>query len=358
MSFIFSPAIRDRVGLLISISGGTGSGKSLSGLKVARGLAAKPGENLSDPATLAKVDARIGAIDTEAGRLKHYAPAPGELPGPFTFGFMHGDMLPPFSPTAYSAAIAEVDKLGFEVALVDSGSHLWAGDGGVAEMQEDALAAAVDRAKAIHEKEGRNYAFDEDKTRERLSMPCWKGPKLDHKKFISRLLQSRCHVILCLRAEEKLLMETTEEEGSNGRKYKKTTITPAKDRPINERWQPICEKKLPFEFTVSLLLTAERPGFPIPLKLEEQHKTAVPLDRPLSESTGVLLAQWARGGASKAAAPIASPELIAAGTAAAAGGLAVYQKWFTEQLTKDERKLLADHHAIWKPIAEAKGPPQ
>ncbi len=347
MAFTFSPAVRDRVGLLISVSGGTGSGKSLSGLKIARGLAAKPGEDLTDPDTLAKVDARIGAIDTEAGRLKHYAPAPGEKPGPFTFNFMHGDMKAPFSPAAYSEGIAEIDKLGFEVALVDSGSHLWAGEGGVQDMQETALAEAVERAKTAHQRENRSYPFDEDKTRERLSMACWKGPKMEHKKFISRLLQSRCHIILCLRAEEKLLMETVEEEGSSGRKFKKTIITPAKDRPINERWQPICEKKLPFEFTVSLLLTADRPGYPIPLKLEEQHKAAVPLDRPISEQTGVLLAAWARGGED----PILTA-LKSTGEEKAKAGTEALKTWWVG-LSKPHQHALKSQLDGWKKVSEA-----
>lgn len=352
MSFSFSPAVRDRVGLLISISGGTGSGKSLSGLKIARGLAAKPGEDLTDPATLAKVDARIAALDTEAGRLKHYAPAPGQQPGPFTFGFMHGDMKPPFSPAAYSEGIAEIDKQGFEVALIDSGSHLWAGDGGVTEMQEEALAAAVERARASHERENRSYPFDEDKTRERLSMACWKQPKLEHKKFVSRLLQSRCHIILCLRAEEKLLMETVEEEGSSGRKFKKTIITAAKDRPIHERWQPLCEKKLPFEFTVSLLLTADKPGFPIPLKLEEQHKVAVPLDRPLSEQTGVQLAEWARGG-SRPDPMLETLKIL--GDEKSKEGVEALKTWWTS-LSRPHQHALKDNLAQWKKTSEAKAP--
>lgn len=353
MSFTFSPAVRDRVGLLISISGGTGSGKSLSGLKVARGLAAKPGEDLTDPDTLVKVDARIAGLDTEAGRLKHYAPAPGEKPGPFTFGFMHGDMKPPFSPAAYAEAIAEIDKNGFEVALIDSGSHEWAGEGGVSDMQEEALAAAVERAKAAHDRENRNYAFDEDKTRERLSMACWKGPKMEHKRLVSRLLQSRCHIILCLRAEERIRMEQVEEEGSSGRKFKKTVITQPKDMPVHERWQPVCEKKLPFEFTVSLLLTMDRPGFPIPLKLEEQHKVAVPLDRPLSEVTGQMLAAWARGGASKAEPTIES--LIAIGNEKAAAGVDALRSWWTSLAPGKTKTALAEKHLPgWKTTSESK----
>lgn len=358
MSFTFAPAVRDRVGLLIALAGGTGSGKSFSALKIARGLAAKPGEDLGDPDTLTKIDARVAAIDTEAGRLKHYAPAPGERPSANTFGFQHGDMKPPFSPDAYSVGIGEIDRLGFEVAIVDSGSHLWAGEGGVTEMQEDLLAEMVERARKSHEKDNRSYSFDEEKTRERLGMVAWKEPKLAHKRFISRLLQSRCHIILCLRAEEKLLMETIEEESSSGKKYKKTVITAAKDRPINERWQPICEKRLPFEFTVSILLTMDRPGFPIHLKVEEQHRSAVPLDRQLNEETGLKLAAWARGGAAPSAAespkndPIVEA-LKVTGAAKAALGVEVLRDWWQQQ-SRSHQHAMKGNLETWKQIATAK----
>lgn len=353
MSFTFSPAVRDRVGLLISIAGGTGSGKSMSGLRVARGLAAKPGEDLTDPDTLAKVDARVAGVDTEAGRLKHYAPAPGEKPGAFTFGFQHGDMKPPFSPAAYMGAISEIDRLGFEVALVDSFSHEWAGEGGVSDMQEEALSAAVERAAEAHKRENRNYPFDEDKTRERLSMACWKGPKMEHKRLVSRLLQTRCHVIVCLRAEERIKMEQVEEEGSNGRKYKKTVITQPTLMPVHERWSPVCEKKLPFEFSVSILLTMDRPGYPIPLKLEEQHKAAVPLDRPLSELTGQMLAAWARGGASGADPILES--LIATGNEKAAAGVEALKTFWTS-LSRPHQHALKAKLVEWKSISESAKP--
>ena len=338
----FKPAVRDRVGLLIAIAGGTGSGKSFSALKIARGLCGGD-------------DTKIRAIDTEAGRLKHYAPAPGERPGPDTFGFMHADMHPPFSPDAYTEIIAAADDGGCEVIVVDSGSHVWAGEGGVVDIHDFMLEKAVARAEEYHKKDGKGYPFDYDKTSERLSLGCWKDPKMDHKRFVSRLLQSRAHIILCLRAEEKMLMETKEETGANGKVYKKTIIVPAKDRPINERWSPICEKRLPFEFTVSLLLTADKPGCPIPLKLEERHRTAVPLDKPLSEETGRLLAEWARGGVKKEVVPRALDELISAGDAISLDGIDKLRQWWANAITEPERTLLGGHTGerlkAWKTVA-------
>jgi hypothetical protein len=58
---------------------------------------------------------------------------------------------------------------------------------------------------------------------------------------------------------------------------------------------PITEKSLPYELTMSLLLTPDRPGVPMPVKLQEQHRAFVPLDSPITEATGAALARWAAG---------------------------------------------------------------
>ena len=66
-------------------------------------------------------------------------------------------------------------------------------------------------------------------------------------------------------------------------------------------WVPITEKNLPYELTCSLLLTPDAPGVPKPIKLQEQHRALFPLDRPITEESGRLLAKWAAG---EKAAPI------------------------------------------------------
>lgn len=286
MTFQFSTAVRDRVGLLIGLAGSTGSGKTLSALKLARGLAGGD-------------DSRIAFIDTEGGRGKHYAPAPGENPGPGRFGFQHGDLRPPFTPENYLEAIKAADEAGFEVIVIDSFSHTWDGDGGLQAMHADLVEQAVAKARASAEERGWN--FDELSARDKASIGAWKEPKLRLKRLVSRLLQCRAHLVICMRADEKMRMETVEEQGRNGKSYKRTIITPPKDLPVNERWVPIIERRFPYELTTSFLLTAAAPGVPIPIKLQEQHRAAVPLDKPLSEATGRTLAEWARGGAVSAA---------------------------------------------------------
>jgi hypothetical protein len=354
MSITFAPAVRESVSLLISLAGASGSGKTLSALKIARGLVGGD-------------DSRIAFIDTEAGRGLHYAPAPGERPGQARFGFQYADMRPPFSPDAYMDAIAAADKAGFGAIVVDSTSHIWEGDGGVQDWHDRILDEEVERARKNH---SGNWAFDEGKTRERLSIGAWKVPKMAHKRFVSRLLQCRAHLILCMRADEKMRMEKVKDE----RGRERTVIVQAKDMPPAERWQPICEKRLPYEMTVSFVLTPDRPGFPVPIKLQEQHRAAVPLDRPLSEDTGRMLAEWARGGSpsraadghpaaeTRPAAPSSAPpqeppggsypDELDEGREAAARGMGALQAWWKRmpQDTRTALKPLLDTEL--KPTAE------
>jgi hypothetical protein len=326
MPIAFRPAVRDNTSLLISIAGASGSGKTYSALKIARGLCGGD-------------DSKIAVIDTEAGRALHYAPAPGEKPGPDKFGFQHADMTAPFSPESYLEAIKTADAQGFEVIVIDSGSHVWEGEGGVHEIHAVLLQKAVEKARKYH---SGNYEFDEDKAKERVQVTIWDEAKEGHKKFVAKLLQLRAHVILCLRADEKIRI-IKDEKG-------RTRIIQAADLPPQERWSPICEKRLPYDITLSIILTPQNPGVPIPIKLQKQHRAAVPLKQPLSERTGEMLAAWAKGSAT-AAQSVPAPadgaqspyateaELLDASRVAAMGGLESYQQ-FWKSIPEQDRSWL------------------
>jgi hypothetical protein len=116
------------------------------------------------------------------------------------------------------------------------------------------------------------------------------------------MLRAKPHIIVCLRAEEKMQLlkkPKLERDGSQsmwqGKPQFITEVIAAADRPLSERWQPICEKRFPYEITTSLLLLPGNPGVPIPLKLQEQHKAAFPDDRPITAEAGRFLAAWAKG---------------------------------------------------------------
>jgi len=248
MTFEFRPAVRENVGLIIALAGGTGSGKTYSAMRLAAGISG---------------DKPFAVIDTEAGRAKHYADL---------FRFDHGDLAPPFSPERYSEAIQAADKAHYPVVVVDSMSHVWAGDGGVLDWQE----------KELDRMAGDDYA-----KRERVKMAAWIKPKMAHKAMAAKLLQMRAHLILCFRAEPKIEIGRDEK----GR----TQITEKKGPTGLDGWFPICEKNLPFEATCSFLLLATQPGIPLPIKLQEQHRELFPKGVPITEESGRRLAQWAHG---------------------------------------------------------------
>jgi hypothetical protein len=256
-NFTFRPAKREGVTLLIGVAGGTGSGKTFSAMRMASGIAKAAGK-------------RFAVIDTESGRARHYADQ-------FEFDVM--DLEPPFRPDAYKNAIIAAEQAGYPVVVVDSMSHEHAGEGGLLDWSEEEL----DRMA------GQDY-----KKRESCKMASWIKPKTSHKEMVQRLLRAKIHVILCFRAEQKI--EMIREDG-------KTKIVAKQSLTGLDGWIPISEKTLPFELTASFLLTAERPGIPLPIKLQQQHRALFPPNQPITEESGRLIAEWSAGssGSSQAA---------------------------------------------------------
>ena len=242
MTITFRPAARGNVGLLIALAGASGSGKTFSAMRLAQGIVGAGN--------------RFAVIDTEARRALHYADK---------FAFDHAELAAPFRPEAYAEAIKTADKAGYRAIVIDSMSHEWSGEGGVLDWQEAELM---------------RMAGDDWGKRERVKMAAWIKPKVGHKAMVQRLLQSRAHVIFCLRAEEKVEMV----KGHDG----KTQIVP-------KGFQPTCAKDFMFEMTASFMLLPDRPGIGQPIKLQEQHRALFPKDEQIGESAGSRLAEWARG---------------------------------------------------------------
>lgn len=250
--YTFRPAVRESVGLLIGLISPSGGGKTYSAMKIATGIVGR--------------EEKFATIDTEASRALHYAPPAGCKPDFVnSFNFDHLPLAGPFRPDTYANAIKAADKAGYKAIIVDSASHEWSGEGGVLDWQEEELT---------------RMAGDDYRKREACKMAAWIKPKMAHKQMVQRLLQVKAHLILCFRAEDKMKME----KDANG----KTQIVPI-------GWQPICSKEMPYELTVSFLLSPDKPGIPIPLKLQEQHKPMFPSGKLLDESCGQKIAQWAKG---------------------------------------------------------------
>lgn len=258
MSYEFRPAKRENVPLFLTVSGGTGSGKTYSALRLARGIAnGKP----------------FAGIDTENGRMLIYADDFPEL--------MHGKIDAPFRPSKYTEAIDAADAflatqgvpVENRVIVVDSASHEWYGEGGCLDWHDELMGGS--QAK---------------------NMSAWVEPKKAHKRMVNRLLRVEAHVILCFRAEPKV----EPVKGQDGR-----IEIVAKQSLIGlDGWIPISEKNLPFEATASFLCMADAPGIPKPIKLPAKLRPLVPLDAPLDEQSGRRLAEWAAGAKT---APVAAP---------------------------------------------------
>lgn len=261
MSISFRPAVRQSVNLLIGLAGASGAGKSFSAFRLASGIAAGK---------------RFAVIDTENGRASHYADQ---------FAFDVAELREPFTPHAYSEAIAAADAAGYPVIVVDSMSHEYSGTGGVLDMQEEEFARLGHRDSS--------------------KLLSWALPKAKHKNMMQKLLQVKAHLILCFRAESKI--EIIKEDG-------KTKIVPKQSLIGLDGWIPITEKTVPFELTVSLMLIPDHPGVPHPIKLQQQHRALFPLDKPITEESGRRIAEWAAGDGHVSAppsTPAASPGLSA-----------------------------------------------
>jgi hypothetical protein len=292
----FRPAKREQIPLLIGVAGGTGSGKTYSALMLARGLANRQ---------------PFAIVDTENGRAKHYADLFPEM--------RHGEIHAPFRPDKYADAI-QTGAAEFPVVVVDSMSHEWAGDGGCLDWHDQIMGG------------------DQKK-----NLSAWIEPKRAHKAMVTRLLQVGAHVILCFRAEPKV----EQVKDANGR----WQIVPKPSLTGLDGWIPISEKMLPYELTASFLLMADRPGIPKPIKLQEQHRPMVPLDKPLTEETGRSLGEWAAGTVSGAGAGLSAEQFSQAAKALGASRDAVAEvsrRLFgrgTSRLTGAERQQLLDEVA-------------
>lgn len=245
MTVEYRPAKRADLSLLILLAGPTGSGKTESAMRLACGLAqGKP----------------FACLDTENGRALHKAD---------DYKFDHAPLGEPFTPEAYIEAVKAADDAGYPVIVIDSGSHEYDGVGGILDIQESEFQRLGGKAT--------------------VAPLSWQEPKKRDRRYRQTLITTKAHVILCLRAEDKI--EIVKEDG-------KTVVRPMRTiagRSI-DGFVPICEKRLPFEATMSLLLLADAPGVPRPIKLERRHAPFVPLDQQLDENVGLALAGWARGG--------------------------------------------------------------
>jgi hypothetical protein len=287
MTFNFRPAKRENVALLIGLAAPSGGGKTYTAMRLATGIAGGK---------------RFAVIDTDNGRASHYADQ---------FDFDVVELRPPYTPERYKEAIEAADEAGYPVIVVDSFSHEHAGDGGILDMQE-----------AEYKRLG---GYDG------VKMLSWAKPKAEHKRLMSSVLQRKAHLIFCLRAEAKIDI-VKDDKG-------KAVVVPKESLTSREGWIPICEKTVPFEFTVSFLMTPDHPGVGRPIKLQEQHRVMFPEGAKIDEECGKRISEWAHGATPE---PVVDPVLQKLRDASLLGSVHLHEAW--EKIGKSERmRLGADH---------------
>jgi hypothetical protein len=245
----------------VGLVGASGSGKTYSALRLAKGFGGK-----------------TFVIDTEARRALWYADA---------FQFEHVDFRPPFGPLDYLAAIEHCVKGGAQNIIIDSMSHEHQGAGGVLEM---------------HETEAQRLAAQWRTTLDKVKMSAWQLPKAQRTQLVQYMLQASVNFILCFRAKEKMDLRG--------------------DKPKVLGWMPVAGEEYVYEMTVNCLLYPNGGGVPqwhpdemgekAIIKLPAQFRELFAGKGPLDEKIGKGLADWAVGGAKvvKPVGPFATKEQV------------------------------------------------
>lgn len=170
---LFKKAEKKSSFLRVALTGPSGSGKTFSALRLAKGLGGK-----------------IAVLDTENGSASLYSDK---------FDFDVVELTPPFSADRYINIIEEAQKAGYNVLMIDSLSHVWAGEGGV-----------IDKKESLDERGGNQWTN-------------WRKPKAEHQKLKDAILFSNIHIISTIRSKQAYAQK---EEGNNKKSIQKLGMDP------------------------------------------------------------------------------------------------------------------------------------
>lgn len=228
---------------MIGLYGESGTGKTWSGLLMARGFVGPTG--------------RIVMIETESGRGEAYVDL---LPGGYRVVSMRDD----FSPVNFGLAIKAAEEDGAHALIIDSASHEWEATGGVLAM------AAANQA------DGKKGPL------------VWQQPKLEHQRhFVLRLLGTPIPlVIVCMRARYPM----QERRNANGEK----------EWTRSESLAPYQADNFLFELFVHGWIDQEHKFHGSKYSRDDLRAVLRDGER-ISQETGQRLAAWARGAPAGAA---------------------------------------------------------
>jgi hypothetical protein len=221
-------ATRSQVKLRLGLSAVSGGGKTFSALRLAHGM--------TNDWT------KIAVIDTENKSASLYSHM-GE--------FNVIDLEPPYSPERYIQAIKTCEDAGMEVIIIDSVTHEWDGKGGILNIADSMT--------------GNSFTN-------------WAKLTPRHQAFIDAILQSKCHVITCVRRKQDYEMT----KDSNGKTY-------VQKSGLKEITREGFEYELTLNFTIELnhMATASK------------DRTGLYMGKPefvITEDTGRELLAWCNSG--------------------------------------------------------------
>lgn len=188
----FRKASKKASRLRAALCGPPGSGKTFTALRFAMALGK-----------------RVCVINTESGAVEKYL---GLSPDGVPFDFDIAEMQD-FAPTRYTQLIQEAGRDGYDVIIIDSLSHAWAGSGGALELKD---------------KKGGN------------SFTAWKDITPMHNAMIEAILRSPAHVIATMRTK----MEYVIEEEVDPRTGAKKSV------PKKVGMEPVQRQGMEYEFDI------------------------------------------------------------------------------------------------------------
>lgn len=220
---MFKKAERKQVKIKLALTGPSGSGKTYSALLLASGLSQK-----------------IAVIDTENNSASLYSDL-------VTFDVM--TLQPPYSISKYLAAINDAVLSGYDVLVIDSISHAWAGDGGLLAKKE-----------SLDARGGNSFSN-------------WSSISKEHEAFRSALLSCNIHLIVTMRSKQDYVLEINDK---------------GKQQPRKVGLAPIQRDGIEYEFTTVF-------------DIAMNHETTTSKDRTglfdglifkITSDTGIKILEW------------------------------------------------------------------
>ena len=222
----FKKATKQTAKNKIALMGSSGSGKTYSALRLASGLGQK-----------------IAVIDTERGSASLYADK---------WNYDVLELEPPYTPQKYIEAIKAAEDAGYDVLIIDSLSHAWAGEGGMLEMHDKATSALKN------------------------SWAAWREVTPWHNRLVDTIIGANMHVIATFRTRTAYEVQKTDD---------------GKVKPVKIGLAPQFREGVEYEFTLVFELSQDH----VATATKDRTSLFDGIHDVITEDTGQLIQQWLSG---------------------------------------------------------------